>query len=509
MTDLEDIADVMCGQTAPHVLDYEQRFVLVKALEAIEHVMVKVNENLMVTNDRETRNRGQRRDAEQEYGLLKGRSVKTVLLTSLNDRSKDIEEKECTDVVYFDFSKAFDKVPLEKLLIKMGAVGIHPMIMDWTRQFLSGRTYQVKIKCEFSKYNGTITHKIKCIPHSKIPNQKPYHVPLEKRNEIARQIKEMLKTRLIEPSTNKTNGWKTAENSRRPAVTSYAATTAQDANPMEKRAAKQAGGGQQTSRTKNGPLQNFLKGQLCGVVALAVPCLQMHPITFLAIIAITVAIAMAYPQQADPRAVNLGRTVEVTQAEEVVPTMEPFPTGEDKPIMMEETRRHQARETAQAEVLLGQIDRPTMEETAPTVELFPVGEAQRMGMEETRKRRARETALSTVLLVPTDRPTTGGADPVETEEAVQLNYAEWTWKLGSVFLSIWSFGRVIENLSPVPPLYASLKRGTHRRWPEEDTGSVFLSIWSFGRVIENLSPVPPLYASLKRGTHRRWPEEDT
>ncbi|VDO67514.1 unnamed protein product [Heligmosomoides polygyrus] len=146
----------------------------------------------------------------------------------------------------------------------------------------------------------------------------------------------------------------------------------------------------------------------------------MHPITFLAI---TVAIAMAYPQQADPRAVNL-RTVEVTQAEEVAPTMESFPTEEDKPIITEETRRHQARETAQAEVLLGQIDRRTMEETAPTVELFPTGEAKRMGMEETRKRRARETALSTVLLVPTDRPTTGGADPVETEEAVQLNHAE-------------------------------------------------------------------------------------
>ncbi|VDO66740.1 unnamed protein product [Heligmosomoides polygyrus] len=92
----------------------------------------------------------------------------------------------------------------------------------------------------------------------------------------------------------------------------------------------------------------------------------MHPITFLAI---TVAIAIAYPQQ-------------------------------------------------------GQTDRPTVEEAAPTVELFPVGEAKRMGMEETRKRRARETAPSTVLLVPTDRPTTGGADPVETEEAVQFNHAE-------------------------------------------------------------------------------------
>lgn len=35
-------------------------------------------------------------------------------------------------------------------MLKMEAVGIHPLVINWIRQFLSERTYQVKIKGQYS-----------------------------------------------------------------------------------------------------------------------------------------------------------------------------------------------------------------------------------------------------------------------------------------------------------------------------------------------------------------------
>lgn len=52
-----------------------------------------------------------------------------------------MEDKKLKDLVYLDFSKAFDKIPAEKMVAKVEAVGNHSMVISWVRQLLKRRIY--------------------------------------------------------------------------------------------------------------------------------------------------------------------------------------------------------------------------------------------------------------------------------------------------------------------------------------------------------------------------------
>lgn len=80
-----------------------------------------------------------------QHGFVKGRSVETNLLKSLNEWTTLLDDKKCCGVIYFDFSKAFDVVSHQKLIHKMSKVGFHPLLEKWLAEYLTGRTFQVKI----------------------------------------------------------------------------------------------------------------------------------------------------------------------------------------------------------------------------------------------------------------------------------------------------------------------------------------------------------------------------
>ena len=44
------------------------------------------------------------------------------------------------DVVFLDFAKAFDKVPHQRLLLKVASLGIGGKLFDWIRNWLLNRT---------------------------------------------------------------------------------------------------------------------------------------------------------------------------------------------------------------------------------------------------------------------------------------------------------------------------------------------------------------------------------
>ena len=52
------------------------------------------------------------------------------------------------DVVYLDFQKAFDKVPHQRLLLKLKAHGIGNDVINWIEKRLTDRRQRVIVECE-------------------------------------------------------------------------------------------------------------------------------------------------------------------------------------------------------------------------------------------------------------------------------------------------------------------------------------------------------------------------
>ena len=86
-----------------------------------------------------------------QFGFLIKRSTCTQLLTVLHDWCDAINQRLAIDVIYIDFSKAFDTVSHEKLLAKLKSYGIAYELLSWLSSFLIGRLQQLSVGTEFSE----------------------------------------------------------------------------------------------------------------------------------------------------------------------------------------------------------------------------------------------------------------------------------------------------------------------------------------------------------------------
>ena len=82
---------------------------------------------------------------DTQHGFTQGRSCLTNLLTFFADVYEAVDSDKEYDVIYLDFSKAFDKVPHERLLRKIKAHGIGGTLLDWIRSWLIGRKQRVSL----------------------------------------------------------------------------------------------------------------------------------------------------------------------------------------------------------------------------------------------------------------------------------------------------------------------------------------------------------------------------
>ena len=87
-----------------------------------------------------------------QHGFRKRRSCVTQLLHVMEDLSLLVENGCDIDVIYFDFRKAFDQVPHQRLLSKLASYGIAGNILQWIADFLSNRCQTVRVgNCYSSK----------------------------------------------------------------------------------------------------------------------------------------------------------------------------------------------------------------------------------------------------------------------------------------------------------------------------------------------------------------------
>jgi len=85
-----------------------------------------------------------------QHGFRKAHFCETQLLLTVDDLICSLDQKIQPDIAILDFSRAFDTVPHELLLGKLGHYGIRGPIHNWIRAFLNNRRMWVAVDGESS-----------------------------------------------------------------------------------------------------------------------------------------------------------------------------------------------------------------------------------------------------------------------------------------------------------------------------------------------------------------------
>ncbi|KAG5454452.1 Ras- protein Rab-8A [Clonorchis sinensis] len=88
--------------------------------------------------------------SQAQHGFLPNRSCVTNMLVFMDSLTQAKDEGLISDAIFFDFSKAFDRVPHVPLLHKLESYGIQGKILHWIKAFLSDRSFRVKVGSTYS-----------------------------------------------------------------------------------------------------------------------------------------------------------------------------------------------------------------------------------------------------------------------------------------------------------------------------------------------------------------------
>ena len=89
-----------------------------------------------------------------QHGFRSGRSCLSQLVHHYDQVTEHMENGKNIDIVYLDFSKAFDKLDFKVTLQKLQNIGITGKIHRWIESFLTGREQTVTVNGAKSKHQG-------------------------------------------------------------------------------------------------------------------------------------------------------------------------------------------------------------------------------------------------------------------------------------------------------------------------------------------------------------------
>ena len=89
--------------------------------------------------------------SKKKHAFIRGRSCLTNLLECFESWTGALDEGFGVDVLYLDYKKAFDSVPIKRLQEKLEMNGLNDKLLKWIQGFLSGRMMRVGLRGTFSE----------------------------------------------------------------------------------------------------------------------------------------------------------------------------------------------------------------------------------------------------------------------------------------------------------------------------------------------------------------------
>ncbi|XP_048479101.1 uncharacterized protein LOC105391608 [Plutella xylostella] len=89
-----------------------------------------------------------------QHGFQRGRSTGTLLTNFTDNINTHLNNKQFIVAIFFDFKKAFDTLEHEMLLRAMGECGVRGPMNEWFRDYLTSRSYRVRVADSLSEPRG-------------------------------------------------------------------------------------------------------------------------------------------------------------------------------------------------------------------------------------------------------------------------------------------------------------------------------------------------------------------